>query len=406
MGVKNIISKSDKFLIWTFYVYLFISFTYNCMRQSATAESVQMPVVLLMIPFALYVLFVMRIIVLRRFVVSNSNNLLRAFLFLAVIFACSFVFYIGSSVLQYKYQTYIFSFFYPVTAIYFIYLVKVYPVVSDWIVKINLKFFLAFFGVYLMYVFITNVSMGYYGSLNTSYYLLFIYPICLLDSRKKIRIVTTVMIVIAMFISMKRGGILSLVVGFLSYYFVNVIRNVKYFGRNLFIFVIVVVVLLETFVYVDQQTGGTISKRFEETERKAESGEEEVRELIWASIVEDYSRSDVFEQILGHGPNAVQDNEVTRFTGKNFSAHNDYLEFLYDYGLIGLFVLLYMQLQFLKYTYVAIKNNDKMLACIFCFVSILVLSMVSHVLFLGYFLVMIPFWAIISEYKDKQIVRL
>jgi hypothetical protein len=67
------------------------------------------------------------------------------------------------------------------------------------------------------------------------------------------------------------------------------------------------------------------------------------REPIYASILDNFDRSSLGEQLLGHGPGAVEHivaNLVFLHVDLQL-AHNEYLSWLYDFGAAGLAVLLF-----------------------------------------------------------------
>ncbi|MFA6112697.1 MAG: hypothetical protein WC729_01865 [Sphingomonas sp.] len=68
------------------------------------------------------------------------------------------------------------------------------------------------------------------------------------------------------------------------------------------------------------------------------------RAAIYDLIIHDYARSSLSEQLLGHGAGAVETLVTTARTLPvgPLLAHDEYLSWLYDFGLVGLVVLLVM----------------------------------------------------------------
>lgn len=137
-------------------------------------------------------------------------------------------------------------------------------------------------------------------------------------------------------------------------------------------------------------SNGTLQVRYEFTQNEGdeEGGRASMYPMIWEAI----TQSDMTEIAIGHGHNAIVSNDILY----GLSAHNDYLEFLYDYGAIGLLLLLLYQWELIKITYRTYKYNRDFLSTIFALSSIIVLSMVSVVYAFYYFLVIIPFWCVIN----------
>jgi O-antigen ligase len=102
--------------------------------------------------------------------------------------------------------------------------------------------------------------------------------------------------------------------------------------------------------------------------------------------------------ILGHGHNAVR-----RDSPLEISAHNEYLEIIYDYGIIALTIYLGLWIYVIKQFLFHYRNNTiffipyALSICIF-----VVMSMVSQlVLYVSYFLYLVMFWGIVQAAKER-----
>jgi hypothetical protein len=71
------------------------------------------------------------------------------------------------------------------------------------------------------------------------------------------------------------------------------------------------------------------------------------RAAIYDLIIHDYERSSLREQVLGHGAGTVEHLVTTAPTLPvgPLLAHDEYLSWLYDFGVVGLIVLLVMLLR-------------------------------------------------------------
>ena len=80
------------------------------------------------------------------------------------------------------------------------------------------------------------------------------------------------------------------------------------------------------------------------------------REYIWAYVLNAFHQSETSVRYLGHGFQAVY-YRLKPF-GVDRLAHNSYLEFLYDYGYIGLSIFLVYLLGMVRKAIAAFKSRD------------------------------------------------
>lgn len=97
------------------------------------------------------------------------------------------------------------------------------------------------------------------------------------------------------------------------------------------------------FLFVAQSFQLEILERFLSLSQDGGSGRNE----IWASILLHYFDGTTTQRLFGRGFQAVTE---LKLTGRAILAHNDYLEILYDYGIVGLLLLLAWLVQ-LAYLY-------------------------------------------------------
>ena len=136
--------------------------------------------------------------------------------------------------------------------------------------------------------------------------------------------------------SFKRGGLIALVMGCVAYLFVKNVLFEKKFS-TLILFVILIIILFVVLVYIDNAMGNIISQRIINIQEDDGSGRIQVWETTWKMIC----RSDLEVLLFGHGYNAVLNDSPLKL-----SAHNDFLEVLYNYGIICFipFVFLHIHL--------------------------------------------------------------
>ena len=228
---------------------------------------------------------------------------------------------------------------------------------------------------------------GLFSSLNTGYYVIFSYPLVLLDNARWKKIIATVLLIIVVFLSLKRGGIVAVVLGFSLYFLLS---SNKHFVRKLVIAGVSVLLLIYTLPIINEYTNGTLLMRYEFTQNQGdEEGRASMYPIVWKSVW----KSSPAQILVGHGHKGVVNDNVLL----GLSAHNDYLEFLYDYGVFGLILLLVYQVKLFRITIRSHKIKEGFLSTIFALTSIVVLSMVSIVFSYYYFLLIIPFWCVINN---------
>lgn len=220
---------------------------------------------------------------------------------------------------------------------------------------------------------------------NSSYFLLYLLPFALICRRKKFRLFFVGLISFAIILSLKRGGILALSFGLLVYYWYDLRLSGKK-TLSLLKYVIIVAVVFMIVLGVDSIMGGIISSRFNDI---SESSRSELYPMVIAMILD----SSLFELFFGHGWNMVLCNNPMEF-----SAHNDWLEMLYDIGIVGFIFFVSMVVGFFKTTKKLIKDGSYLAPAAAAYVAIFcVNSMVSHiVLTLTYFCMLSLFWGYVN----------
>ena len=244
----------------------------------------------------------------------------------------------------------------------------------------NHKWYLAAFCVmmamftvqYVMVFNFVNIFDNDSSHLAASYYTLYILPLVFLCKSKTIRIVATIVATIVIISSLKRSGVVAIVLAI----FVYVITN-QYIKKKLtptaILGMLIILILFGLFFFVFASMGDeTVIERFENIGNDNGSG----RLVVWEMTSKMISRLDFGNLLIGEGYNSVLPNSPV-----NLSAHNDFLEIIYDYGLIGfaLYVCAFLSVCFYTVKMVASKSlyapSMAMLLVIY-----LIQSMISHII--------------------------
>lgn len=174
---------------------------------------------------------------------------------------------------------------------------------------------------------------------NKGYMLVSAFPVLLLFYRKKAFPFLIGLVVIGVLIAGKRGAILCLLISMLILYFLSK-RNGRRLTFTTFLYGILgIVVFAILFSYLNEYIQPAVVRMFVIAEDGG-SGRDNLYQSYW----EGYRNSDSFYLIFGHGLYGGLKN-------LNFShlAHSDWLEILYDYGIIGTCLYLNIFIQVFRY---------------------------------------------------------
>ena len=389
MSIKVFYTKA---IAIVFIFMLIISYYYSCASQSVIGSA--FPIVILLLPFAFALIFL-------TYILLNIKTLKKPFGLTILLLVLFFIYLYSLFVFslcgdKFGYLEYKYSLFYPISFIFFILFFRQKFEVTTFVIDISFYVLLTFFIIFIYFVPLSFTDSGHVGTLNTSYFLLCLYPITMLSKKRWIKILSTVIMFVAVVLSAKRGGIVAAVIGFVCAYIANVLFN----KSNKFFLIVQLLLALSVifvlFIYVDNFTGGYVIERFSNT---IEDGGDQSRFNIFNGVLYSFSQSNIFEQLFGHGPLSVKTTNIQQLT-----AHNDFLEMLYDYGIVALVVYMMIIWDFIKKVIRSIKNRSYwMFPSIFSICTIIILSMVSHIVIMDYFIFIIIFWSIIDalEFNSK-----
>ena len=227
--------------------------------------------------------------------------------------------------------------------------------------------------------FYTESGKAFYGPSNSIYYNALLMPFAFLVKRKGLKYLLLVIGLVLVLFSFKRAPIIfaALIIVMAMYYDFIVSKNMSLL-RGLFFSCIVLIAGFLAFNYINNKTGEFLTQRFESMKKDNGSGRLEIYQNVW----EKFNHKGFEYQIIGSGHNSVSDsNKTLDDNGKliGISAHNDYLEVIYDFGLIGLVFFLIVLSEFIKQLLYLKNVDDKLFQANFAaFIIFFVMSMVSH----------------------------
>ena len=237
--------------------------------------------------------------------------------------------------------------------------------------------------------------------ISSVYYLIFMIPLLMLNKNKFVKIVGITIIIFALLLAQKRTGLLTLITFFITYYiFMSKLNNKSNWDtiKTIIIFIFTLCVSYLIINFISKYINIEILNKMMNIEEDGGSG----RMNLWMQVINALKNSNIITLIFGHGFNSVY-YEI----GMHLSAHNDFLEIIYDYGILGLFIYLIIFMQLISKGKRLLKNKNPIapsfIASLF---SAIIFSISSDlVIYPTYFLIFCCIWGYcmgISEERKKS----
>lgn len=214
------------------------------------------------------------------------------------------------------------------------------------------------------------------------------YPLCMLPYtliNKKYALISLISVLLCSFISAKQGAFIAIVIVVFIYSYISQKLNGKRIGvKFLSLLCVLGLIGLMAYGYIVDTYNIDIIEGFSTISEDGGNGRMDIYLLVLAKL----GVSDSLQLLFGHGGL----NSVANSIG--ISAHNDFLEVIYDFGFMGFILYIAMISIFLKNSIIAYRHKRAIAIGLLASVSIfLVLSMVSHIMFiLKYGLLIFSFW--------------
>lgn len=136
-----------------------------------------------------------------------------------------------------------------------------------------------------------------------------------------------------------------------------------------------------------------ITDRFESINSDEGSG----RLTLYAECIDGLKKSSVVEWVFGHGYGGTE-------RLMNISAHDDYLDVVYNYGLIGLFLLLSILFFLIKRCYLEYKRGSfEFLSLGVCCFMFIVLTLISHLMVYSHYNIILFAFIGLMEARNNDV---
>jgi O-antigen ligase len=259
--------------------------------------------------------------------------------------------------------------------------------------------FIIFFVQYLLIIRTKNIAIHYvdsqsFLSSNQVFFVTLLFPFAFLQKKQKYKYAFLFLGLIAAILSFKRSALIytSLII-LVAVYFDFFKLKKKRFVKNFLIGCIFISLSFLAYDYINKLTDESISLRFEKISEDRGSGRLDIYEAVWNK----YRNQSWEYKVLGIGFNGVRNKQwVSLGSGEYYSAHNDFLEILCDFGIIGIVIYLIFVIMIIRrIQYLRLLDNKYYQANIAAFIIFFVMSMVSHlVIYPTYFAYLVIIWAI------------
>lgn len=213
---------------------------------------------------------------------------------------------------------------------------------------------------------------------SAPYTILYLSPFLLCLRNNVVKYLGMFVVLVVLLFSMKRGGLISFAIAFFSYVVASLFISRKHFSKlSIYGFIIIMTLLMILLIIgVNDTFDNMLLTRFQSLENDEGSGRLE----IWRRVIRQIEASP-WSLIFGNGWKAVE------FYSKDGSAHNDFLEILFNFGVFVFFVFILLFVN-LVWAIRHLLTNKSKYGPVLLYSSVILFfnSIVSHVLTYPHFM--------------------
>jgi len=233
------------------------------------------------------------------------------------------------------------------------------------------------------------------SAFGNSYYPLLMLPFVVALSNKLWRNILMCIIIVITLTSLKRGGLIALSLSFFTYYLVSVYctKAGSMFKSIIIAFLFILIFFMSVSWFDTKFNDNHLKERMEQMSEDGGSGRADYYAMVWNKITD----SSAQELITGHGYLST-----IQVTGK-YTAHNDFLELLYDFGILFFIFYIVFWYKYAKYCIKHIKQRTKYATALsVSFVLVLTLSVFSHIFIYLHLVTLMMFIGMITGIDHRQ----
>lgn len=231
------------------------------------------------------------------------------------------------------------------------------------------RLFVGILGIGVLYFGQSLIAFGFESASNMVYFLILAIPMLIATTNSKYHLMLLLLTTGAALVSLKRSMMLAMVLFWFVYFGVYCIRKYGIL-RSLLLASIIAIAGVYSFEYVDSLSGNNITARMESDD--VTNGRDNIYDYTLLMIY----NMDTQQKIFGSGHGAVKRDSIL-----DISAHNEWLEIIYDYGYIVLFLYVILWFYMIWKWYMLWRKDSKyFIPYTLCICIWGVMSMVSQLL--------------------------
>lgn len=232
-----------------------------------------------------------------------------------------------------------------------------------------------------------------WGYANYCYYILCAFPIILLCEIRCLKRISIIIMAADILISQKRTGIICLAALLMIYIFFNTVSHAKKI-MIFFIILAALIIILINYETISSWLGIDFFQRF--SLLKEDSGSS--RGELYRQSLEIIGERNIIHSLIGTGYTSLQS-----YYQFSTTCHNDFIEIVLDYGLIGT-ITFAAGFWFLLKPLIKKRKYDKLKLSNMSSITILIiLMMFSHlIIYPSYFIFLVWHFALIKFYKHNN----
>ncbi len=243
--------------------------------------------------------------------------------------------------------------------------------------------FLVISGLYYIFWVISGGDKYATGSINTVYYCIMLTPLIFSARSKLVRVLIVAIVIVAVFCSGKRTAFVAIGLAVLLPLLISDRGKKKKRIAKILSLVGVALFACVLYILIDNVFEITLFDRLRSIVEDDGSG----RGYIYSEVYRCFNFSSVRDKLVGSGFNAVARDKIIilindwDYTLEYTSAHNDYLEVLYDYGIIGAILYAVFLIQVVRTGFRMYMNKSRNFKLyLSTFIVFVTMSLTSHLI--------------------------